>query len=108
MFSDGGEWNESLAGKSFKFALVLAAHAAALAWLLHAQLRNSAEPELIRMDVRMIEPPPPPPKVAPKPPPQAPRPVVRHPEPPPPPVMTAAPSAEPAPSTFTVPPQPEP
>jgi protein TonB len=103
--------NESLGRRALKLTLVAGVHAAALSWLLHAQLRTLSEPAPIRLDVRTIElPPPTPPKPVvepPKPPPRAPRQVIQRPEPvTPPPVLTAAPSADPPPAAFTVAPQP--
>jgi protein TonB len=99
------------------FAVIVAVHAAAIAWLLQAQVRRAAEPELLRMTVRTVEVPPP----------ELPKPVVEPPKPPqkrvrprpaprlqpvepvaPPPVLTAQPEAPASAPAFTVPPQPAP
>jgi protein TonB len=100
--------------RALQFALIAAAHVAAIAWLWHAQFRVDPEAELVRMTVRTVEQTPPPkPKVEPPrsvpPPPQQKLRAAPPPEPvEPPPVLTAEPSADAAPATFTVPPQPPP
>jgi periplasmic protein TonB len=104
--------------RTLQFALMLAAHAALIAWLVSAQFRPAREPELIRMTVRTVDAPSKPIVESPRPP-APPKPVVRAAPPPapveatpkpaePPPVLTAAPSPEPAPAPFTVAPQPAP
>lgn len=109
--------------RAVQFALMLAAHAALIAWLVSTQFRPAPEPELIRMTVRTVDAPTPvpprpivePPRpLAPRPKPiarAAPPPTPAEPAPKPaeaPPILTAAPSPEPAPAPFTVAPQPAP
>jgi len=102
--------------RALQFALILAVHAALIAWLVTAHFRPAPEPELVRMTVRTVDPPrpaPPRPLVEPaRAPAPLPKPVVRAaPEPKPvapPPVLTAEPGPEPAPAPFTVAPQPPP
>jgi protein TonB len=102
LFPSLQEPEEPLGSRALKFAVVLLVHGVLLAWLFEQQIVAVRDAVLMRMDVRVIEPPP-----LEKPKPLPPKPKVAAPPPvAPPPVMTAAPSTAPSIGGFAVAPQP--
>lgn len=97
LFPSLQEPDEPLGSRALKFAVVLLVHGVLLAWLFEQQIVAVRDAVLMRMDVRVIEPPP-----VEKPKPLPPKPKVAA----PPPVMTAAPSNAPSIGGFAVAPQP--
>jgi protein TonB len=97
--------------RGLQFALIGAAHAAAIVWLSHAQFGSAPETQLVSMTVRTVElaAPPKPILGPPRPKPPRPEPQMRAAPPPePPPVLTAEPSTEPEAPAYAVPVQPPP